>query len=131
MIALICFLIVGVCKAVSDTLADHYEQSVFVKWNPWFWNKKISWINKYRYDAQKQLKPKFPFSTTALVFLTDGWHLFNMIGHIFIFAGILALIFLTPNIYYALGSVFGSQAIGFNICYSWLFKKSVWNITKS
>lgn len=53
-----------------------------------FWNASESWQLKYEMPLKRNhkhwyyfgfIKPiykeRFPFSTTALVFLTDGWHL--------------------------------------------------------
>ncbi|WP_125077717.1 hypothetical protein [Rufibacter latericius] len=74
---------------MSDTLAHHFEQSIFCKtanqpgasWNKYqFWNPQISWSAKWKNGDPKQGEA-FPLSSTVLVFLTDGWHLFNFIQY--------------------------------------------------
>lgn len=44
-----------------------------------FWDNKISWENKYMADNKT---PRFPLSTSVLVFSTDGYHLTNFITNI-------------------------------------------------
>lgn len=74
-----------VAKAVMDISAkDGFKND--------FWNKSESWQNKYQFPLIKNykhwyyfglIKPIykewFPFSSTALVWVTDGWHLSQMI----------------------------------------------------
>lgn len=71
------FLLAGVCMGVMDTLQHHFSVSIFRNRGN-FWNPKESWRNKYR-NGEKEQGPKFPFSTTALVFLTDAWHFFQFL----------------------------------------------------
>ena len=68
----------GLSKAVKDTIEHHYLISIFQKLNPFFWNPSLSWLNKYKNKDQKQ-GPAFWGSTTFLVWITDGWHLLDMI----------------------------------------------------
>lgn len=83
---LLCVIIAGVCKAVRDTLQFHYTNSVFRKCkNIQFWNVDISWKNKYKEGEIGT--PKFWGSTTIFVWLTDAWHLFDMLGILFLFLG--------------------------------------------
>ena len=65
---------VGVFNAIMDTLMFHYHISVFKRFKAIFWNPEISWKNKYKDDLKT---PKFLFSTTMLVWVTDAWHLFK------------------------------------------------------
>jgi hypothetical protein len=69
----------AICKAVSDTLADHYGQSIFAGPGNW-WNKETSWKNKWK-DGHPGKGERFPGSSTVFVFLTDAWHLFNAIQY--------------------------------------------------
>lgn len=71
-------IIAGSAKAIMDTLQFHYHSSVFNR-TGWakYWNPQHSWRNKYK-DTD-WLEPKFPLSTTVLVWTTDAWHLFQMI----------------------------------------------------
>jgi hypothetical protein len=79
LVTLFSFL-VGLCKAVSDTLYHHYYNSIFNTriFNSSFWNPEFSYLNKYK-NRVIDNGEAFTFSTTYLVFLTDAWHLFNAI----------------------------------------------------
>jgi hypothetical protein len=86
-ISIVLLLIAGIAKSVQDTLAHHYSSSIFSdkeKYNPVFWNPKLSWMNKYPYDPQTgkldTSKERFFGSTTILVAFTDAWHLFQLIS---------------------------------------------------
>lgn len=66
----ITFLILGAtCKAIADTLRFHFYVSIFVKFNPKFWNPDVS--------ANKKL---LRFTKYRL----DGWHLANSLMIVFI-----------------------------------------------
>lgn len=89
-IAVILFflLLAGISNGVHDTLQHHYGSSIFRTWTDsrqQFWNPEISWRNKYKKDDTgnlvRPLRPAFPGSTTALVFVTDGWHLTKTLYH--------------------------------------------------
>jgi len=72
----------AVFKGFVDVLKFHYRDSFFSRFkNEKFWNPKISWLNKYNeilwYERIKE--PKFFGSTTFLIWLTDGYHLLQMI----------------------------------------------------
>ena len=75
-LSLICWVLAALCNAVMDTLAHHYPTSIFTKWNPQFWNPKISWKNKYK-AGRKSNGPAFFLSTGILVAFTDAWHFFK------------------------------------------------------
>jgi len=65
----------GAAKAIQDTIAHHYDSSVFYGAGA-YWSPE-SWKLKYKdYDAG-DLRPRFPGSTTILVAFTDAWHLFD------------------------------------------------------
>jgi len=72
----------GIFKGFMDALRFHYSQSFFINFkNEQFWNPNISWLNKYNsvlYNDGIKF-PKFFGSTTFFVWLTDGWHLLQMI----------------------------------------------------
>lgn len=74
----------SLCKAIKDTLAFHYGSSIFKNLNAQFWNPNISWLNKYA-DYPTDNSAAFFLSKTALVFLTDAWHLFDFLMLIFLF----------------------------------------------
>lgn len=66
----------GSSDGAAETLRDHYKEFKlrFPNANDQFWNPDISWKNKYKNGDYTQ-GPKFPFSTNALVWTTDGFHL--------------------------------------------------------
>lgn len=75
--ALLFFFLAGAFMGTMDTLSFHYSISIFStfseRWQK-FWNPDLSWKNKYK-EGDPEQGPKFKWSTTALVGLTDGWHL--------------------------------------------------------
>ena len=99
MITLILIALAGALNATYEILFTGFNQSIFKKLNPEFWNPLESW--KFKWKAFESgtpgigtvLKPgtsrwyyfgyvpryeeRFPYSSTALVFLTDAWHLFK------------------------------------------------------
>lgn len=83
-ITLLLFALSGIANGVMDYL------SYRVAYNPYhpmrssvWWNPGLSWNNKYKNRTQSQ-GPAFFLSTSALVFLTDGWHFFKMLTFAFI-----------------------------------------------
>jgi len=65
----------GAFDGTAETLRYHYDefQYVFPRANPQFWNPAISWPNKYKNGDYRQGE-KFPLSSTALCWTTDGFH---------------------------------------------------------
>lgn len=96
----------AICKAIADTLRDHFDTSVF-KWkNPKWWNPVISW----KYVGYIRFTKYHP----------DAWHLCNS-GMIIFFS--LAIAFHRPVIqwYYEwaiAGVVFN---LVFNLFYGKIF----------
>jgi hypothetical protein len=80
MISIIYILIIisAIAKAAMDKINFHFNDSIFANRNKYFWNTQLSWPNKWK-NGFKELDEKFPFSSTILVFLTDGWHLMQFI----------------------------------------------------
>jgi hypothetical protein len=73
------FVIVSaVAKAAMDKINFHFDESIFVSWKRKFWDSEYSWQNKWK-EGFAELGERFPFSSTILVFLTDGWHLMQFI----------------------------------------------------
>lgn len=74
---IILFLIASISYSVMWTLQFRFYRSIFFSLkNEQFWNPSISWKNKWKEKAGRMIE-KFPFSSTFLVFLTDGFHLFQ------------------------------------------------------
>ena len=74
----------GFFNGVGQTLSFSYNGSVFPQgynekflWgNRQYWDAQISWKNKYE-NWPIDRSERFPLSTSALVWATDGWHLMN------------------------------------------------------
>ena len=69
-------IIAGVAKAVQDTVAHHFEGSIFNdrdKFNAKFWDARKSWLNKWDYSSGVR-KERFLGSSTIFVAFTDAWH---------------------------------------------------------
>lgn len=130
-------LIAGVANAIMDVSSeDGFKNN--------FWNKTKSWKNKwkinkggrrikedkkrwyYLWKFTPEYKERFPLSSTALVSLTDGWHLaqsamLSLITLAIIFApGYTAILGLKLWDFIALRVAFG---IGFEPLYRFLKKK--------
>lgn len=106
----------GVFKAVSDICADHYDKSIFTKYNPEFWDKSISWKNKWiggdKVNGHKKgLKYWDPIS--------DAWHISNgfMISS-FIAAGIFFPIIPIISIIYSSVIIFICSGILFTVVFN-------------
>jgi hypothetical protein len=93
-----------------------------------YWNPAISSKNKYK-NGEKAQGSAFPFSTNALVWITDGYHLMNFLANNILFlalglAGILNLPYnpiLIVLVMMVLTHVFYSM--GCSLCVDFLFKK--------
>jgi len=118
--------VAGFCEGVMDTLQFHFYQSTFAQ-SPHhvFWNPTESWRNKYR-DGDPSKGPRFFLSTTWLVSLTDGWHLFKLLRNIFLFLALPAAGALTPLGWHTLLIAAAGRAmygIGFSIAYYKVLRK--------
>ena len=70
----------GMWDGLSQTLAHHYShfEVKHPNANKTYWSKAHSWQNKWKLDENGQPivgEERFPLSSTALVFLTDGYHM--------------------------------------------------------
>ena len=83
MISLILFAFGGFLNAVQDTLADHWDGSIFAKcgWSKEFWHKGSSWQRKH------WLPSWIPDA------FTDGWHITKFLK---LCAYGFAIVFYTP-----------------------------------
>jgi hypothetical protein len=87
-------IISAVAKAAMDKINFHFNDSIFVSLKREFWDSKYSWQNKWK-QGFSELGEKFFFSSTILVFLTDGWHLMQ-----FIFLNSLFIAFFLISLHY-------------------------------
>ena len=77
MLTFILVLVAGICNSIMDVLSFKFINSIFAKGGNWI-NPLNSWKNKWKNGDPKQGE-RFLFSSTALVFLTDLWHLCKFI----------------------------------------------------
>lgn len=89
-LVIICLYFAGLCEAAMDTLAHHYEQSIFKKMNPNYWNPAVSGANKWK-NGDRTQGERFFLSSTLLVGVTEGWHLFKMARTLLLFGAIAVL----------------------------------------
>ena len=86
--------IFGISKAICDVSECCFNNSKLAKLNPLFWDKHKSWKNKWKGGVAANGE-KFFGSSTFLVWITDAWHLFNMLSYLSLFiAGYLTATFL-------------------------------------
>ena len=102
-IALVLVFIAAASNAVMDTLAHHYNKSVFLGLDEKFWKPGVSWRRKY------EISRWIPDS------LSDGWHIFKTLM-IFALVG-LALVQPPSQEWYRLASFYGLLGLTWN----WIF----------
>ena len=93
-------VIAGISKAIMDTS----EEGV-IKWNPLFWHKHKSSVNKWK-NGDKAQGERFFGSSRWFVLFTDAWHLFGVLfrafyAKVYICIGLLISI----NIWYSFGAL--------------------------
>ena len=78
MITITFITLAAIFNAMMDTVSFHYQESIFMGYPKFrqFLDANFSWQNKYKNRDYKQGR-RFFGSTTFLVWLTDGWHLFK------------------------------------------------------
>lgn len=119
--SIVCFGIAGWCEAVMDTLQFHFDFSIFSCFkNKYFWNPRISWYNKYK-NKDPLAGPRFPFSTTLFVGLTDGWHFFKLLRNLFIVIGVFILLYAIVGPIWALIYVVVARVV-FGLVFTLFFK---------
>jgi hypothetical protein len=94
----------AICKAIADTVRDHFSGSIFSRLNPRFWNPEVSW----RYA-------KVPPLTKYKI---DSWHLANS-GMIVFFCA--AIITYKPHLNWAIELVLAGA--WFNIIFNLFYNK--------
>jgi len=79
---IILFLVLaGIAKSFMDTSSeDRFEAFTFLgrRFRKEWLNKSTGWEFKWKL-GEKMNGEAFPFSSTVLVFLTDGWHFFQFL----------------------------------------------------
>jgi len=111
-IILIC--ISGIAKSICDTSESTFKNSKLKSLSPFFWNKHTSSSNKWK-NGNPSDGEKFIGSSTIFVFLTDAWHLFDLINIVMIFCSIS----LSYSVIFT-GVLFVIRQISFEISYRFL-----------
>lgn len=141
MISLILCLVLGILDAAKDIITFRFKQSVFYNLNHQFWDPLISWKNKYKVPLTPykpkwyypifapKLEERFPFSTTALVFLTDAWHLLKAL---YIVTILSAIFFYSQIISFSADIIlcFCAYSFTFNLFESKIFNRTYWKYRK-
>ncbi len=120
----------GACDGLNQSL--HFRYAGFKKRFPGardqFWRPDISWQNKYAKTPDNQILTDyeaFPFSTTLLVFATDGHHLSRAGDHLFML-GAVTLNIGEKKVWYQyvidFTAGFIARSAGFNLMYGVVFK---------
>ena len=73
----------GAARGIEQTIVFHYDnfRHRHPNANQNYWNPRYSWTNKYKHH-NPDAGPKFLFSTTGLVWITDGKHLMDMLNNV-------------------------------------------------
>ena len=117
-IIILTIFIFSISKAICDVSECCFDNSKLAKLKPQFWNKHKSWVNKWK-GGNPANGEKFPGSSTFLVWLTDAWHLFNLLSYVSMFIlGIFSILFFDTIYLLILPFIFG--LISFEFIYRWL-----------
>jgi len=112
----------GFCDGTSEVLKVKYDRfDKVMHFNDQFWDYNKSWTNKY----STYPKERFPMSTTALVWATDGYHMMRMIRNCTMITAIVIPIGKHKNWkqYAAKGLIYYcSYTAGFNMAYDVIYK---------
>lgn len=114
-------LFAGFGKALRDTLAHHFETSIFRNLNPQFWNPVLSGANKWK-NGDRTQGEKFKFSSTLLVSFTEAWHIGETINVAFLILGTGLLVYSGIGLLWALLLARVAYGISFTVLY-WSFNK--------
>lgn len=115
--SILLLIISAISKSICDISESCFSTSKLSNLNPNFWNKHASASNKWK-NGDKSQGEKFLFSSTILVFLTDAWHLFDVIRDL----SLISAMILTNNLWLLL-AVYPIRQLFFQITYSYLTKK--------
>lgn len=110
-------LLLIIISAIAKALQDLCKINAFPPSWTW-WNEKTSWRNKY-HELSSGTAPRFFGSTTFLVWLTDGWHFFQMVYLNTLMLGFWLLPFGWSEWYWTLACIIGFKVV-FEISYSLL-----------
>ena len=73
----------GAIDGINQAISFHYDRvDAKLHLNDAFWNPSVSWQRKYK-QGNPEKGERFFGSTTAFVFITDGYHLTRFGSHLF------------------------------------------------
>ena len=111
----------GLSKAVQDVSASNYANSKLKSLNASFWCKSEGWKSKWK-NGNPAEGEKFFGSSTFLVFLTDAWHLFDVIRDITLIVSLsISVLFFTP-MYIFIAIAYPIRQVFFELFYRWINK---------
>lgn len=110
----------GMADGTAEALKWHYDRvDQRYNLNDSYWNPAISYKNKYAGGITAN-GPKFPGSTTYLVWTTDGYHMLRMVRNTSMVATVIIHPYKKKKWWkYVVESAayYGAYTIGFNISY--------------
>ena len=113
----------AICNSIMDITSFHYDESIFSKFNPQYWNPQISWKNKYiDGDVTKGMRKIFFGLFDYPTFLTDSWHCFKSLL-IFLMVGAIVLYKPLFNIWIDFVLIGCVWNVFFNSFFNHFFKK--------
>lgn len=115
--------IAAICNSVMDTCREHFDQSIFSRLNPMFWNGKYSWLNKYRNHLESRGISTF-YQLPLMQTFSDSWHLFKSLMIICLCCALSLTVCLSFSFFLLQVIVYGAIWIAvFNLFYNKLLKK--------
>lgn len=115
-------LFAGMADGTKDKLQFHYGKSIFAELSTEkqsYFNPSVSWKLKYKNVEAKDYRPRFPLATSALVFLTDFWHLIKQLHEVLLFTAIAFAMKIRSKLIWAIPA-YAAYKIGFYLMYNWL-----------
>ena len=106
----------ALCKSICDTLAYHFESSIFKGVNDKWFDASKSWNNKNTWSKNKFITLLL---RSPLVFITDGWHFFGMLERVFFFSCIAF-----PITWYFIPLYFIGFISTFHVFFTYVFTKN-------
>lgn len=116
----------GAFDGTAEALRYHYDgfKEIFPNCSDRFWNPSNSWRNKYKNGDPAQGQA-YPFSRSALVWTTDGFHMMRMGRNVTAMASVTLKIGEKKNwkeyVLEMIGS-YASYTLGFKFTYDYMFQ---------
>lgn len=115
----------GAARGLNQVIAFHPDR-FFARHpnaNRQYWDNRISWRNKHK-NGNPEEGPAFPFSRSAMVFLTDGLHMSGTASNV---TGVVSL---SIPLYSGSGKKFKHYAAeaGFSVVGYWMGFPAVYNL---